>query len=420
MAGFLNALGWAAPVLGGTSFVQQDYQNAQQKAASEQGFASAINSLGPGYEWAQNWLKQAGPGATPDIAAALGGNIGKVFTQQAMSGKLASIWDDPNKSPEQKLSEAAAIDPEYGKYFGELAVSEAKLGSGFKPSNKLGDYLDLQGVGRADWDQMNAEQKKAMMPGFLDFLKSSSAGGDKSPFTPEQLQELSQVDPRFGQVARDYPTAATTMSKDKFIGFANSLEKPSPAAIATMEQQQMAIAGLSDMKQVGDIVLPDAPPGGRTAALAAKGYREWLAARGDPMMGAYFQTQTAIVTHMRALAGTPRVNQKELELSAGMLQNAASKGQLDNAVFLANRALQRAYEIIKNNGYVVVGQGKDLKVLTPNELAAMGGGIGSGVDTGGSESESAPPASGYESYPGETPGEDKGSEDDPFLSGSTW
>lgn len=419
MAGFLSALGWAAPALAGASFTQQDYQNAQQKAASEQGFSNAISSLGPGYEWAQNWLKQAGPGAAPDVAAALGGNIGKVFTQQAMSGKLASIWDDPNKSPEQKLSEAAAIDPEYGKYFGELAVTQAKLGSGFKPSNKLGDYLDLQGIGRADWDQMTPAQKQALMPGFQNFIKTSSAGGDKSPFTPEELKQLSDVDPRFGQIARDYPTAATTQPKEKFLEFANSLEKPTAAERATMQQQQIAMGGLADMKSVGDIVLPDVPPGGKNAAAVARGYRWWLAERGDPMMGAYLQTQTALISHMRALANTGRANQKELDIASDALYNAASKGQLDNAVFLSERALQRAYDIVRNNGMVVVGQGKDTKILTQAELNAMGAGNIGSVESG---SESAPEApSSYETYPGETPGEDKGSDDDSaFLSGSTW
>jgi hypothetical protein len=102
-------------------------------------------------------------------------------------------------------------------------------------------------------------------------------------------------------------------------------------------------------------------------------------------------------------------------MASNALSNAGSKGQLDNAVFLAQRALQRAYDIVRNNGMVVVGQGKDSKILTPAELAAMGGGIGatsSVVDFGSDESAPAAPSE-YSTYPGEPPpGEDSGSDED--------
>lgn len=125
MAGFLTALGGLGTVAGGVGRTEQNLQNQQQLTQNQLGFGKMIQGLGPDYDWAKEWYKAAGPGSAHDIAAVMGGKIGEVFRQQAISQQLAPIFNNPDLSDEEKISRVAAItgDP---KYLEEIAAAKIK------------------------------------------------------------------------------------------------------------------------------------------------------------------------------------------------------------------------------------------------------------------------------------------------------
>lgn len=168
MAGFLNALGWAAPVLQGGVNVQQDIQNQQQRNLSEAAFGKALDTLGPRYAWAQNWYKQAGHGAAHDIAAAIGSPFGKAIQDQQQTEAIGDIFNDPNRSDEDKLRDLTGITGEAGPYAGLLA---AKI----KAANKPGEASIP--------DMADALNRSADTPGmpndYAAYLRNAAKSGNR-------------------------------------------------------------------------------------------------------------------------------------------------------------------------------------------------------------------------------------------------
>lgn len=110
MGGFLgtagplaNLLGFGIPAAETAGGIIQNTQNVRQRNANDQAFINMVNQMGPDYGWAQHWLKQAGPGAIPDVAAALGGpkSVGEMMQRQQEMEALKPFLDDPTLSPEQ-------------------------------------------------------------------------------------------------------------------------------------------------------------------------------------------------------------------------------------------------------------------------------------------------------------------------------
>jgi hypothetical protein len=138
MGGFLgtagplaNLLGFGAPIANTAGGIIQNTQNVRQRNASEQSFINMVDQMGPEYAWAQNWLKQAGPRAVPDVAAALGGPkaVGDMFQRQAMLEQIAPILNDPTLSNEEVAKQiyAKTGDPELlEKLWGSFYRSSGK------------------------------------------------------------------------------------------------------------------------------------------------------------------------------------------------------------------------------------------------------------------------------------------------------
>lgn len=378
MAGFLSALGWAAPVIAGTSLTQQDYQNQQQRFATEQGFGNFLNTLGPDYEPFKQWYKQAGPGASQDIAAAMG-KFGNLYRQDLQTGQLAGIWNDPNTSPEQKLAKAAAIDPEYGKYFGEMAVQQAKLGGGLNDTlSGISEVLNSGAYKLSPGDRALGEAAVRTRNAGLaeDFNKrilpkyAGTTGDVNAPFTEDELQARSAEDPKFGRVVQDYPTQARTMSKGKFLALAAKAETPSTAEKTTMDQQAQALDSLNVLLQMGEKALPHVDQAtGSTPAMLGGVYRWIQEKRGIATYQNYEQAQTAIIPHLRALANTGRVNERELKLASDGLTGATSIEALRSAVAIAQSSIRRAYQRLKDQNLAITGIDNEGK---KNEIIHLG------------------------------------------------
>lgn len=106
----------------------QGLQNVQQQNQSNAAFGSALDELGPDYNWARQWFQQAGPQSAHDIAAAIGSPFGRAIQQTQQNRVLQGIFDDPNLSDEQKLEKYSLLSNKPEAYAGVLEAKIKNLG----------------------------------------------------------------------------------------------------------------------------------------------------------------------------------------------------------------------------------------------------------------------------------------------------
>ncbi len=119
----------------------------------------------------------------------------------------------------------------------------------------------------------------------------------------------------------------------------------------TLLQMDAADAGLNDLLQAGQRVLPGGSGGVANALNPLKMRAE--TALGDPDVGDYNATKIALINHLRAIAGVARVNQQELAQVNDALANANSVPALQAAIAQARKALNRARPSVIRVGKLV-------------------------------------------------------------------
>lgn len=425
MGGFLTALAGGLSQLG-TPAAQglSDIQRANQQATNRASFGQALNAPELGNDPEIQMMRQMfNAGASPEAVTSIaGGPVGQSLINAHMSSEAKRIFGnygapdfDMNKALVDWGSSTGQWDPFLKSIEYQNKPHAASLADKLHGIQQILDTnTNLTPSDRALGESAITSGDQSLADEFLNKVepKYAGVGKDTSPFTPDDLAEYSKADPKFGQVARDYPTLATQMPKKDFLKFAANVTKQSPAEASAIEQGQIALGALDRLKTAGDRVLPSGGEEGTTLGFGTP-LVNWIQEhRGVPAYKRYEYAQTAIIPHLRALANTGKVNGNELALASDALTSASTAEALNAAVDDARAQLQEAYRIIKNKGYVmnVTGQGTKDEHIDLIDLGTGGG-------TGGIDFGSEPSESGQTEYP--NPGE-SGPSDSDWMNNSSY
>jgi hypothetical protein len=311
MAGFLNALGWAAPVLSGVSNVQQDYQNQQQRAVSQQAFDKLIGDI-PGYESLSEAVKAGMP--AQDALAVLKGPVGDEMRQKYQTQQLQKIFQKPEdyRDPD-KLRTASLqnlLPPEV----------QAKVWSTEEPKSEFERYItDVRGE---SLDAFRALPEKERDQALTDFEGITAKKGQQ-PIGPG-----STGDPGMDAWLGVNPFARRLTAREAFAAYQKE-HALSPQERDALDTANMTIPGLEKLKQVGMQVLPDKPGLGAWSAELGRYVR---LKEGDPRIAQYETAKGPLIDYVRTIAHTTRMNVFELDKAIRGIDNANSAPALESAI----------------------------------------------------------------------------------------
>lgn len=347
MAGFLMPLAGIASQLG-TPAAQglQDIHTMDQQAVNRAAFGKTLEGLGPDYEYArQMWNSGASPEA---VISTMSGPVGQAVAAQHYAEQGAQIFgtDEPI---DQKLEKWGQLTGKWDPY---LKYQENLL-KPHKPSfdedlAAVRDTLDhspnLPAGVRALGERAYATRNPELVNQFVHAMPKAFTAGAGDDLTPEQSQAL-QNDRGYQQFKNQNPGVEAILGKKK--AYAQYLKETALTAPekGQLHQAKQAASMLDSYLSAGLAVLP------AQAGWGAAGATLWRHVRhlkGDPAVSRYLQARNGIIAHMRAITGTGRPNQKELEMSSEALQSAATQADLIAAVKEAQTSLQDAERILQS------------------------------------------------------------------------